>query len=86
MFAHNKDVLTKYKNLVVKMCDDMVENAFGKNNYEHLCGYDIILGLTCVLGSAKFVQVGPWQRYFCLRFGDLCHYVLKIYLLCTQTH
>lgn len=60
MFAHNKDVLTKYKNLVVKMRDDMVENAFGKNNYERLCGYDIILGLTCVLGSAKFVQVGPW--------------------------
>jgi hypothetical protein len=65
MFTHNKDVLTKYKNLVVKMLvvkmhDDMVENAFAKNNYERLCGYDIILGLTCVLGSAKFVQVGPW--------------------------
>ncbi len=60
MLAPNKDVLTKYKSLVVKMGDDMAGNAFAKNNYERLCSYDIILGLTCVLGSAKFVQVDPW--------------------------
>jgi hypothetical protein len=42
------------------MGDDMAGNAFAKNNYERLCGYDIVLGLTCVLGSAKFVQVGSW--------------------------
>jgi hypothetical protein len=60
MLAPNKDVLIKYKSLVVKMGDDMARNAFAKNNYERLCGYDIILGLTSVLSSAKFVQVGPW--------------------------
>jgi hypothetical protein len=60
MLAPNKNVLIKYKSLVVKMGDDMVGNAFSMNNYEHLCGYDIILWLICVLDSAKFVQVGSW--------------------------
>ncbi len=56
MLALNKLVLTKYKSLIVKMGDDMAENASTKNNYEYLCDCDTILGLTCVLPVLEGVQ------------------------------
>jgi hypothetical protein len=31
------------------MVDDSLGNVIAKNNYELLCDYDTILGLTCVL-------------------------------------
>lgn len=87
MFAPSKHVLIEYKNLVVKMGDDMAGNASTKNNYELLCDYDITLGLICVLPMLEGVQslsklshmVGIpllmtwWPLSFC---------VLMIYMLC----
>jgi hypothetical protein len=56
MLAPIKLVLAEYKNLVVKMGDDMAENAFAKNNYELLCDCNIVLGLICVLPMLEVVQ------------------------------
>ncbi len=38
------------------MVDNTIGNATIKNNYELLCDYDIVLGLTCVLPMMETVQ------------------------------
>jgi hypothetical protein len=56
MLTPNKRVLAEYKSLVVKMGDNMVKNAYAKNNYELLCDCDIVLGLTYVLPMLEAIQ------------------------------
>ncbi len=56
MLALAKCVLQEYNILVIKMANDSLGNAIAKNNYELLCDYEIILGLTYVLPIMEAVQ------------------------------
>ncbi len=49
MLALSKQMVEKYKPLVVKMSDDAISNVAINTNYELLCDLETIMGLTCVL-------------------------------------
>jgi len=46
---HTKQILTKYKTLVIQMFQEQVSNQFAKANLELLCNIEILLGLACII-------------------------------------
>ncbi len=56
MLAPSKQMFGKYKTLVGKMSDDVVNNAIVNTNHELLCDVETIMGLTCVLLMLEVVQ------------------------------
>jgi hypothetical protein len=56
MLAPFKRMFEKYETLVVKMSDDVVNNAAANTNYELLCHVETIMGLMCVLHMLEAVQ------------------------------
>jgi hypothetical protein len=59
------------------MGDNNVRNVIAKNNYELLCDYDIVMGLTCVLPMMEAMQNLSWyglgHSKICLWFCDFYH-------------
>jgi hypothetical protein len=59
------------------MGDNNVKNVIAQNDYELLCDYDIVMGLTCVLPMIEVMQNLFWyglrQSKICLGFCDFYH-------------
>jgi hypothetical protein len=56
MLNLTKKIMTKYKMFFMKMALDNPTNNQVLLNYEHLCGLQIMFGLSCILSLLKFVH------------------------------
>jgi hypothetical protein len=56
MLNPTKRLMEKYKTLLVKMVLDSLTNQQAKQNYEHLCELQTLLGLACILPLLEFVH------------------------------
>jgi len=57
MLSPAKRLMAKYKTLIVKMTLNNLTSQQAKQNYEHLCDLQILLGLAYVLPLLEFVHV-----------------------------
>jgi len=57
MLSPTKQVLIKYKSLVVKMIDDMNVMETIHTTFEYLCVIEVAMGLTCIMPLLKVMHV-----------------------------
>ncbi len=56
MLSPAKRLMAEYKTFLVKMVLDNPTNQQAKQNYEHLCDLQILLGLACILPLLESVH------------------------------
>jgi len=56
MLSHAKKVMVENKTFMVQITLDDPTNQEAKNNYEHLCDLQILLGLICILPLLEYVH------------------------------
>jgi hypothetical protein len=56
MLSHAKKMMVENKTFMVQITLDNPTNQEAKNNYEHLCDLQILLGLICILPLLEYVH------------------------------
>jgi hypothetical protein len=70
MLSLAKRLMAKYKTLLLKMALDNLTNQQTKQNYEHLCDLQILLGLACIFPLLEFMHAlikfaHMWDVFMC---------------------
>jgi hypothetical protein len=70
MLSLAKRLMAKYKTLLVKMALNNLTNQQAKQNYEHFCDLQILLGLACILTLLEYMHVlikfaQMWDVFMC---------------------
>ncbi len=70
MLSFAKQILTKYKTVVIQMFNEQASHDITKSNLELFCDVEMFLGLTCIIpmlelvqGLSKFAQ--NWNIFIC---------------------
>jgi predicted glycosyltransferase involved in capsule biosynthesis len=56
MLSFAKQILTKYKTVVIQMFNEQASHDITKSNLELFCDVEMFLGLTCIIPMLELVQ------------------------------
>jgi predicted glycosyltransferase involved in capsule biosynthesis len=56
MFSLAKQILTKYKTIVIQIFNEQTSHDITKSSLELFCDVEVFLGLTCIIPMLELVQ------------------------------
>jgi hypothetical protein len=79
-----KQVLAEYKNLVVKMHDDLHIVVVVKTNFQYLCDIEVVMGLACIMPLLESVHA--LIKFVQARNTFVCDFVIAMKMCCVDLY